>query len=66
MGITRLVSKQPLPKNARKIFSGILFDVYQWDVKGYNGSTRTFEKLKRPDAAMVNNSQEIARERRLM
>jgi 8-oxo-dGTP pyrophosphatase MutT (NUDIX family) len=42
-----------MPEDAKRVFRGILFDVYQWDVKGYDGSTRTFEKIKRPDTAMI-------------
>lgn len=53
MDISRPTSKQPMPENAKRVFKGILFDVYQWQVNGYDGSTKTFEKLKRPDTAMV-------------
>ena len=53
MKIIRPTSRQTLPENAKKVFKGILFDVYQWEVKGYDGSIKTFEKLKRPDTAMI-------------
>lgn len=53
MEIVRPASKQPLPENAKKVFTGIVFDVYQWEVKGYDGSVKTFEKIARPDSAMV-------------
>jgi 8-oxo-dGTP pyrophosphatase MutT (NUDIX family) len=53
MKIKRPKSKQPIPKNAKKVFSGILFDTYQWEVDGYDGSKKVFEKLKRPDTAKV-------------
>ncbi|MBV9159333.1 MAG: NUDIX hydrolase [Candidatus Kaiserbacteria bacterium] len=53
MDIKRPASKQPLPENAKKVFSGTLFDVYQWDQKMYDGSTVVFEKLKRPDTVTV-------------
>lgn len=43
----------PLPKHAKKVFSGIIFDVYQWPQKMYDGSTETFEMLKRPDTVQV-------------
>ena len=45
--------RQPLPDHAKKVFSGILFDVYQWEQELFDGSTATFEKLKRPDSAFV-------------
>lgn len=43
----------PVPKKAKKVFSGIIFDVYQWPQKMYDGSTETFEMLKRPDTVQV-------------
>ena len=42
-----------IPKKAKKAFSGVIFDVYQWPQKMYDGSTETFEMLKRPDTAQV-------------
>ena len=53
MEIKRPKSKQPMPKNAKKVFKGEIFDVYQWETDGYDGKKRVFEKLKRPDTAMV-------------
>ncbi len=53
MDIKRPESKQPLPKNAKLVFNGIMFDTYQWEVEGYDGKKRVFEKLKRPDTAMI-------------
>ena len=46
-------SKQPLPEHAVKVFSGVIFDVYQWDQEQYDGSLKTFEKLKRPDTVLI-------------
>ncbi len=42
-----------MPEHATKVFSGVLFDVYQWQQQMYDGSTKTFEKLKRQDAVVV-------------
>jgi 8-oxo-dGTP pyrophosphatase MutT (NUDIX family) len=53
MKIERPKSKQPLPENAKLVFKGVMFDTYQWDVEGYDGSKKVFEKLKRPDTAMI-------------
>lgn len=53
MHITRPVSKQPIPEKAKKVFSGVLFDVYQWDQKQFDGTTKTFEKVKRRDTVGV-------------
>ena len=42
-----------MPEHAKKVFSGVMFDVYQWEQEMYDGSTATFEKLTRPDTAQV-------------
>lgn len=42
-----------LPKQAKKIFQGEIFSVHQWPQKLYDGSTATFEMLKRPDTVAV-------------
>ena len=31
-----------LPEQAKKVFDGEIFDVYQWDQEMYDGSTETF------------------------
>lgn len=49
----RPLSRQPLPPHAALVFKGILFDVYQWEQELFDGSTATFEKLKRHDSAVV-------------
>lgn len=36
-----------IPPNAKKVFQGILFDVYQWEQKMFDGSYSTFEKITR-------------------
>lgn len=53
MEIKRPKSKQPIPDNAKKVFDGALFDVYQWDQELFDGSKAIFEKLKRPDTVVV-------------
>ena len=47
------MNSTPLPKHAKKVFAGVIFDVYQWPQKMYDGSTETFEMLKRPDTVQV-------------
>lgn len=42
-----------IPSNAKKVFSGVLFEVYQWPQEMYDGSTETFEMLRREDTAEV-------------
>jgi len=53
MKVERPKSKQPLPKNAQKVFEGVMFDVYQWEQEMFDGTKETFEKLKRPDTVTV-------------
>lgn len=42
-----------LPPNAKKVFEGVIFDVYQWEQKMYDGSTQVFERLDRADTVDV-------------
>lgn len=42
-----------VPKNATKVFEGIIFDVYQWEQELFDGSYHTFEMLKRPDTVLI-------------
>lgn len=45
--VERPKSKQPIPDHAKKVFSGKIFDIYQWEQKLYDGSVAIFEKAKR-------------------
>jgi ADP-ribose pyrophosphatase YjhB (NUDIX family) len=53
MKIERPKSKYSIPENAKKVFKGKIFDVYQWEQEMYDGSNSTFEKLKRPDTVVI-------------
>lgn len=53
MEIKPPTSRQPIPDHAKKVFTGKIFDVYQWEQKMFDGSMVTFEKLKRPDTVVV-------------
>lgn len=53
MDIERPKSKQPIPAHAKRVFKGILFDVYQWEQELFDGSRAIFEKLKRPDTVVI-------------
>ncbi len=53
MKIERPKEHQPIPPHAKKVFDGIVFDVYQWEQELYDGTKATFEKLRRPDTAVV-------------
>jgi len=54
------MTKRPLPegaivvpKIAKKVFTGQIFDTYQWQQKLFDGSYSTFEMLKRPDTVCI-------------
>lgn len=42
-----------LPENAKRVFQGKIFDVYQWEQKMFDGSVETFERVKRPSSVNV-------------
>lgn len=42
-----------IPDGAKLVFKGVIFEVYQWQQKMFDGSLATFEMLKRPDTVQV-------------
>ena len=42
-----------IPKQAKKVFTGEIFDIYQWPQKMFDGSYATFEAIKRPYSTRV-------------
>lgn len=42
-----------VPAEAKKVFQGILFSVWQWPQTLYDGSQTTFERIKRTDSVNV-------------
>ena len=42
-----------VPKEAKLVFKGIIYDVYHWQQTRFDGSVATFEMLKRPDTVKV-------------
>ena len=42
-----------IPENAKRVFEGVIFDVYQWEQELFDGSKETFEMLKRPNTLQV-------------
>lgn len=42
-----------LPKGAKMVFKGKIFEVWQWRQKMFDGSFATFERVRRPDTATV-------------
>ena len=41
------------PKQAKKVFQGQIFDVYQWEQELFDGSTAIYESLARPDSVQT-------------
>jgi len=50
---TRDMPQTILPKEAKKVFNGVIFDVYQWEQKQFDGSIATWERIKRKNSASV-------------
>jgi 8-oxo-dGTP pyrophosphatase MutT (NUDIX family) len=42
-----------IPENAERVFKGIMYDVYHWPQKLYDGTIATFEMLRRQDSVKV-------------
>src|SRR6185369_14339973 len=42
-----------LPEEATLVFKGVIFSVYQWQQKMFDGSVETFEMLKRPSTIEI-------------
>lgn len=42
-----------IPKKAKKVFKGVIFDIYQWKEKMYDGSYGVFEAAKRKDTISI-------------
>lgn len=45
--------KNHFPLNAKMVFQGKIFEVWQWEQKMFDGSTEIFERLKRANTAQV-------------
>jgi 8-oxo-dGTP pyrophosphatase MutT (NUDIX family) len=42
-----------MPPEAKRVFRGVIFDIYQWEQKLFDGTTTIFEKAKRPDTVVI-------------
>jgi ADP-ribose pyrophosphatase len=42
-----------LPGPAERVFKGVIFDIYHWPQRMFDGSVEIFEMLKRPDTVIV-------------
>lgn len=41
------------PANAKKVFAGVIYDVYQWPQQLYDGTTVTYERINRQNTVSV-------------
>jgi ADP-ribose pyrophosphatase len=46
-------SQQSIPDSAKKVFEGVLFDVYQWEQEMFDGSMGIFERVTHPGTCIV-------------
>lgn len=46
-------NERRIPTEATKVFSGVVYDVYHWRQKMFDGREETFEMLRRPDTVHV-------------
>lgn len=46
-------NRKKIPLSARRVFKGVIFDVFQWQQKMFDGSFAPFEILKRQDTVNV-------------
>ncbi len=44
---------KPIPPQATMVFKGKIFEVWQWEQELFDGTTATFERLRRPNTAQV-------------
>ncbi len=51
--LDRKAIKSKIPESAKLVFRGVLWDVYQWQQTMLDGSSETFEGLKRRGSAKV-------------
>lgn len=42
-----------IPDHAKRVFKGIIYDVYQWEQELFDGTIKTFEMLRRADTVKI-------------
>lgn len=42
-----------IPNDAKRVFKGVIFSVYQWQQKMFDGTYETFEMIKRPNTIEI-------------
>ncbi|GAB4142753.1 MAG: hypothetical protein Fur0024_5380 [Patescibacteria group bacterium] len=47
------VGNHLIPDNAKKVFTGVIFNVWQWEQTLFNGRKAIFERITRPDNVQI-------------
>ena len=42
-----------IPKHAKKVFEGVIFDVYQWEQEQFDGTVKIFEAIRRQSTVEI-------------
>lgn len=42
-----------IPEDAKLVFKGVIFDVYQWEQEMFDGTYETFEAIKRVGTVQI-------------
>lgn len=42
-----------IPKSAKKVFKGVMFDIYHWDQELFDGSTAVYEAARRKNTVLT-------------
>jgi 8-oxo-dGTP pyrophosphatase MutT (NUDIX family) len=50
---SKLSDIMKIPKKAKPVFKGVLFDVYQWQQRMFDNSHKTFEMVRESDAVKI-------------
>jgi len=46
-------NESKIPANAKMVFEGVIFDVWQWEQEMFDGSKQTFEMIKRTNTVRI-------------
>lgn len=49
----KTMTRNSIPKHAKMVFKGRIFEVWQWEQKMFDGTVEVFERLRRPNTAQV-------------
>ncbi|MDP3696449.1 MAG: NUDIX hydrolase [Candidatus Taylorbacteria bacterium] len=42
-----------IPKGAKRVYKGKIFEVWEWEQKEFDGGIKTYEMVKRPDSIQI-------------